>query len=75
MREIRLNSEKEHERFLNAMELRMSRQGINNEQLAEALGVAKQSIYNFRTDRSRKPSKFLCAKIATYLEIRPYEWR
>lgn len=75
MREIRLNSAKEHERFLNAMELHMSRMDMNNEQLAEALGVAKQSIYNFRTDRSRKPSKFLCAKIANFLEIRPYEWR
>ena len=75
MREIRLNTEREHQRFLEAMEKHMSEQDLNNEQLAEALGVAKQSIYNFRTDKSRKPSKFLCAKIADFLEIRPYEWR
>lgn len=75
MREIRLSTEREHQRFLDAMEKHMSEQDLNNEQLAAALGVAKQSIYNFRTDKSRKPSKFLCAKIADFLEIRPYEWR
>lgn len=75
MREIRLGTEREHQRFLEAMERKMSELDLNNEQLAEELGVARQSIYNFRTDKSRKPSKYLCAKIANYLEIRPYEWR
>ena len=36
MREIRLSTEREHQRFLDAMEKHMSEQDLNNEQLAAA---------------------------------------
>lgn len=75
MREIRLNTEKELQRFLAAVEMKMSERDLDNKMLAEELGVAVQSIYNFRTDNSRKRSKYLAAKLADFLEIRPYEWR
>ncbi len=74
MREVRLNA-KEHSRFLKAMEKRMNDADLSIDDLADAIGVKRQSIYNFRTDTSRNPSKFLAGKIATYLEIRPSEWR
>ena len=54
MREIRLNTEKELQRFLAAVERKMSERDLDNKMLAEELGVAVQSIYNFRTDNSRK---------------------
>ena len=37
--------------------------------LAKELDVSRQSIYNYRKDSSRNPSKYLGAKIATYLDI------
>ena len=75
MREVRLNTEREHERFIQAMEEHMSDRDLDNKALAEELGVSIKSIYNFRRDTSRKPSKYLAGKIATYLDMRPYEWR
>jgi len=74
MREIRLNA-KEHSRFLEAMEQKMSEQDLSIEDLAEKIGVKKQSIYNFRTDTSRNPSRFISAKIANYLGMMPKDWR
>jgi DNA-binding XRE family transcriptional regulator len=74
MREIRLNA-KEHSRFLEVMEQKMSEQDLSIEDLAERIGVKKQSIYNFRTDTSRNPSKFLAAKIANLLGLTPKDWR
>ena len=74
MREIRLSA-REHERFLQAMEKRLQERDMTIVDLAEAIGVSERSIYNFRNDTSRNPSKFLGAKIANYLEIRPYEYR
>ena len=75
MREIRLNTERELMRFLDAVEKKMAERDLDNKKLAEELGVAVQSIYNFRTDNSRKRSRYLAAKLADYLEIRPYEYR
>ena len=74
MREIRLNA-KEHERFLRAMEQKMSEQNLSIDSLAEEIGVKKQSIYNFRTDTSRNPSRFISAKIANRLGLTPKDWR
>ena len=74
MREVKLNA-REHTRFLEAMEKRMRDMDMSIDDLADAIGVKRQSIYNFRTDTSRNPSKFLAGKIATYLEMRPNEWR
>ena len=74
MREVRLTT-KEHERFLAAMEQKMADSGMSIDELAEILNVKKQSIYNFRTDRSRDPSRFLAGKIATALELKPKDWR
>ena len=74
MREIRLSA-KEHERFLAAMEKKMTEKGISIDELAEVMNVKKQSIYNFRTDRSRDPSRFLAGKIATALDMKPGDWR
>lgn len=74
MREVKLNA-REHAKFLEIMEKRMSERDISIEQLANELGIAKHSLYNFRTDRSRNPSRFVAGKVATYLEIKPGEWR
>ena len=74
MREVRL-TQKEHERFIQCMERKLSDLDMNVEDLAKAIGVSVKSIYNFRTDTSRNPSKFLAGKIATYLEMRPNDWR
>ena len=74
MREVKLNK-REHERFLKVMEEKMSERGLDNKALADELGIAVQSIYNFRTDTSRNPSKFVGAKVATYLGMTPKDWR
>lgn len=74
MREVRLSA-KEHEKFLHVMECKLQEQNMTMVDLAKAIGVSERSIYNFRNDTSRNPSKFLGAKIANYLEIRPYEYR
>jgi len=74
MREVKLNH-REHEKFIAVMEKRMNDQGMSIDDLADALGVKRQSIYNFRTDTSRNPSRFLAGKIATYFSMTPGEWR
>ena len=74
MREIKLNN-KEHQRFLAVMEQKMSEQGMTIDDLADRLEVRRQSIYNFRTDKSRNPSRFLAAKIANYFGMLPKDWR
>ena len=74
MREVKLNA-REHERFLKVMEQKLSDRGMDIEELAEQIGVARQSLYNFRTDTSRNPSRFTAAKIATFLDMKPGDWR
>ena len=74
MREVKL-TQKEHERFIQVMERKLSDEDMSLDDLAKAINVSIRSIYNFRTDTSRNPSKFLAAKIATYLEMRPGDWR
>lgn len=74
MREIKL-TQKEHERFIQKVEQRLSDENMSTEDLAKAIGVSVRSIYNFRTDTSRNPSKFLAAKIATFLSLSPMDWR
>lgn len=68
MRELRLNA-KEHEKFVWLMDRRLFSRNMSLDDLANALEVSRQSIYNYRNDSSRNPSKYLGAKIATYLEI------
>ena len=68
MRELRLTA-KEHENFVRLMEKKLSEKEMSIEELAQEIGVAKHSIYNYRTDTSRNPSKYLGGKIATYLNI------
>ena len=68
MRELRLTA-KEHENFVRLMEKKLSEKEMSIEKLAQEIGVAKHSIYNYRTDTSRNPSKYLGGKIATYLNI------
>jgi len=74
MREVRL-TQKEHERFIQVMERKLQELDISIVDLAKAIGVSERSIYNFRNDKSRNPSKFLGAKIATYLDMTPKDWR
>ena len=68
MRELRITA-KEHENFLKLIEVRLSERDMTIEDLAKEIGVSRQSIYNYRTDTSRNPSKYLGGKIATYLKI------
>lgn len=74
MKEVKLNA-REHARFIEVMERKMADAGMTIDDLAEAINVKRQSIYNFRTDRSRDPSRFLAGKIATALEMKPGDWR
>ena len=74
MRDVKL-TQKEHERFLKAMEQKLSEKDMSLNDLADAIGVSIQSIYNFRKDTSRNPSRFLGGKIATYLGMVPGDWR
>lgn len=74
MREVKL-TQTEHIRFIQAMDKRMQEMNINMLTLAKEIGVSERSIYNFRNDRSRNPSKFLGAKIADYLGMIPRDWR
>lgn len=74
MREIRLNN-REHEKFVRVMEQKMSERDLSLEQLAIELGIARKSLYNFRTDKSRNPSRFVAAQVATYLGMLPRDWR
>ena len=74
MREVRLNN-KEHQKFILVMEQKMADRGMSIDDLADALEVKRKSIYNFRADTSRNPSRFLAAKIATYFGMMPRDWR
>lgn len=74
MREVRLSA-KEHEKFLQVMECKLQEQNMTMVDLAKAIGVSERSIYNFRNDTSRNPSKFLGAKIANYFGLLPKDWR
>ena len=74
MREVRLNAQ-QHVKFLAVMEKKLAERGMTMKELAEAIGVSERSIYNFRNDKSRDPSKFLGGKLATFLEMKPSDWR
>lgn len=74
MREVKL-TQREHEKFLQSMERKLADMDMTLDDLAKAINVSIRSIYNFRKDTSRNPSKFLAGKIATYLEMRPMDWR
>lgn len=73
-REIKLNAN-EHKRFCAVMHKRLDEHDKTLKDLAEALNVSIQSIYNFEKDTSRNPSRFLAGKIATELDIAPREYR
>lgn len=68
MRELRL-SQREHANFVRIIENRLTERKMSIDDLAKEIGVSRQSIYNYRTDTSRNPSKYLGAKIAEYLQI------
>lgn len=72
--EIRL-SDKEHAKFVNAMFKKLDKKKMNIKDLAAELNVSPKSVYNFVGDSTKKPSKFLAAKIADYLEIKPTDYK
>ena len=74
MRELKLNS-REHKKFLEVVEQKISEENMSYEDLADEIGVAVHSIYNFRSDTTRNPSRYLAAKIATRLNIKPKDYR
>ena len=74
MRELKLNS-REHKKFLKVMDEKLSEKDMSYEDLADEIGVALHSIYNFRTDTTRNPSRYLAGKICTYLNIKPKDYR
>lgn len=73
-REVRLNA-KEHSRFIEVMKKKIADKEMTIADLAEEINVSPRSIYNFCKDTTRNPSKFLAAKIANYLDIKPSEYR
>lgn len=74
IRELKLNSV-EHKKFCEVMHSKLNEKGMSLKELADEMGVSVRSIYNFEKDTSRNPSKYLGAKIANYLGIRPSEYR
>lgn len=72
--EIRL-SEKEHTKFVNVMFKKLDKKKMNIKDLAAELNVSPKSVYNFIGDKTKKPSKFLAAKIADYLEMKPTDYK
>ncbi len=62
--EIKLN-QREHKRFCLIMHKKLDEQDKTLKDLAEALNVSIQSIYNFEKDTSRNPSRLVAGKIAT----------
>lgn len=73
-REVKLN-EKEHIKFCNVFADKLIERNMSVQDLADEIGVSIRSIYNFRSDTSKNPSKFLAGKIATYLDIKPSEYK
>lgn len=73
-REIKLNA-KEHKKFCIAMQKKLNERGMNLTDLAHEINVSRRSIYNFISDSSKNPSKFLAGKLATYLNIKPSEYK
>lgn len=74
IRELKLNAT-EHIKFCEAMNSRLRKRDITINDFAKEIGVSPRSIYNFCRDTTRNPSKFLAAKIANALEIKPYEYK
>ena len=68
MRELRLNA-KEHATLLRIIDKELFDRNMSIEDLANELGVSVRSIYNYRSDSSRNPSKYLGAKLADYFGI------
>lgn len=59
--------------FLNAMDKKLQEDGKTIQDLAKDLDVSERSIYNFRSEK-KKRSKFLAAKIANALELKPKDY-
>lgn len=74
MREIKLTLN-EHLKFVQKMNAVMTERGMNMVELADQIGVSVRTIYNFRNDASKSPSKFTAGKIATALDMKPCDWR
>lgn len=74
VKEIRLNS-KEHIKFLKVMHKKLDKKGLLTKDLAKEIGVSPRSIYNFESDTTRDPSRYLAAKIANYLGIEPKDYK
>lgn len=74
VREIRLNA-KEHKKFCQVMRDRCRDNDMSLDDLAREIGVSPRSVYNFCSDSTRNPSKFLAAKISNYLGIKPSDYR
>ena len=74
MREVKL-TKNEHMRFIQRMDAILAERGMTMKELATRIGVSERSIYNFRNDTTRDPSKFLASKLANALGMMPKDWR
>lgn len=75
MKEIVFRTADEYFRFMAIVEEELLKRNMSYQELAEELDVSIRSLYNFRADRTRNPSRFLAAKVAGYLEIKNGQWR
>lgn len=66
--EINLNI-REHTKFIIEMDKKMQEKDMTIIELADEIGVSPKTIWNFRGDRNKKPSKYLAAKIHNYLGL------
>lgn len=65
----------EHKKFCEAMHKALNKRGMTRKDLANEIGVAEKSIFNFECDTTRNPSKFLAAKIANHLDIKKKDYK
>jgi len=75
MKEIVFRTAEEYFRFIAIMDEELLNRNMSYQELAQELDVSIRSLYNFRADRSRNPSRFLAGKIANYLDIKNGQWR
>lgn len=75
MKEVIFRNYREYKAFVDAMENELLNRNMSHQELADEIGVSVRSIYNFRGDKSRNPSRFLAGKIAVYLGIRSEQFR
>ena len=71
--ELQLN-EKEFRRFERVCRKRIEKRGLTFVKVAEDIGVSKKSLYNFFGDHRHSKSKYIAAKLANYLELKPEDW-